>query len=130
MNLRLRHIILLSMIALLLGFIVDYFGVFLAQSKNQTKYNDSEWYEDILSKDLEDVQLPENISKVTQAYGLIKQHYIEEIDDDQLIEGAIQGMLSTLEDPYSTYMDPEEMEEFNEQIESSFEGIGAEVSMM
>ncbi|HLR81475.1 MAG TPA: S41 family peptidase [Bacillota bacterium] len=130
MNLRKRHIILLSMIALLLGFIGAYFGVSLAQSKNPTKSNDSEWYEDFLSEDSGDIQPPENISKVTQAYGLIKQHYIEEIDDDQLIEGAIQGMLSTLEDPYSTYMDPEEMEEFNEQIESSFEGIGAEVSMM
>src|SRR5690606_5389170 len=39
-------------------------------------------------------------------------------------------MLSTLEDPYSSYMDIEQMERFNEQIEASFEGIGAEVSMV
>lgn len=39
-------------------------------------------------------------------------------------------MLNTLEDPYSTYMDEEAMENFNEQIESSFQGIGAEVSMV
>src|SRR5690625_3107731 len=46
------------------------------------------------------------------------------------LEGAIHERLETLEDPYSTYMDVESMENFNEQIESSFEGIGAEVSMV
>src|SRR5699024_4094296 len=39
-------------------------------------------------------------------------------------------MLESLDDPYSTYMDVESMERFNEQIESSFEGIGTEVSMV
>src|SRR5699024_8388313 len=50
--------------------------------------------------------------------------------DKQLIEGAIQGMIGSLEDPYSSYMDVESMQQFNETIESSFEGIGAEVSMV
>ena len=39
-------------------------------------------------------------------------------------------MIATLNDPYSEYMDKETMEQFNEQLESSFEGIGAEVSMV
>src|SRR5699024_10865604 len=46
-----------------------------------------------------------------------------------IIEGAIQGMLTTLDDPYSTHMDEEAMGNFNDQIESSFEGIGTEVRM-
>src|SRR5699024_9697508 len=45
------------------------------------------------------------------------------------IEGAIEGMLESLDDPFSSYMDKEMMSEFNEQIEASFEGIGAEVSL-
>src|SRR5699024_6610925 len=61
---------------------------------------------------------------------LINQHYDEEVDSDKLLEGAIQGMLETLDDPYSSYMNEEAMERFNEQIESSFQGIGAEVSMV
>lgn len=60
---------------------------------------------------------------------LIQNNYIEEIDDSTLIEGAIQGMLETLDDPYSTYMDEEMVKQFEEQIESSFQGIGAEVGM-
>src|SRR5690625_6511696 len=70
------------------------------------------------------------MTKVTQAYNLIQEHYVEDVDEKELLEGAIQGMLETLDDPYSAYMDVESMENFNEQIESSFEGIGAEVSMV
>lgn len=70
------------------------------------------------------------LSKVMQAYSVIEDNYLEDVDKDTLIEGAVQGMLETLDDPYSVYMDPETVQEFNEQIESSFEGIGAEVSMV
>ncbi|MBO8157617.1 MAG: peptidoglycan-binding protein [Bacillaceae bacterium] len=71
-----------------------------------------------------------SLSKVMQAYSIIKNNYVEEVDEKELIEGAIQGMLETLEDPYSVYMDKETVEQFNDAIESSFEGIGAEVSMV
>src|SRR5699024_2892354 len=60
---------------------------------------------------------------------IIKENYIEDVDDEELTEGAIKGMLETLDDPYSSYMSGEEMEDFNEEISSSFQGIGAEVSM-
>src|SRR5699024_3216869 len=80
--------------------------------------------------DDQEIETPESMSKVVQAYGLIKQHSLKDVAEDDLIAGAIQGMLETLDDPYSTYMDVETMERFNEQIESSFEGIGAEVSMV
>ncbi|THE12447.1 PDZ domain-containing protein [Bacillus timonensis] len=72
----------------------------------------------------------ENLSKIGQAYNMILSSYVEKVDEKQLIEGAIQGMVSTLNDPYSAYMDEETAAQFNESLESSFEGIGAEVSMM
>jgi carboxyl-terminal processing protease len=70
------------------------------------------------------------LKKVEQAYELIKKRYVEKVDDDKLIQGAIQGMISTLNDPYSVYMDEETSEQFTESLDSSFEGIGAEVSMI
>lgn len=66
---------------------------------------------------------------VDQVYEMIEDNYVEDADDNELLEGAIQGMLESLDDPYSSYMDAEAMERFDEQIESSFQGIGAEVSM-
>ncbi|MCC3356994.1 S41 family peptidase [Bacillus sp. REN16] len=71
-----------------------------------------------------------SLAKISQAYEMILTNYVEKVDEKQLIEGAIQGMVSTLEDPYSAYMDEETAAQFNESLESSFEGIGAEVSMM
>ena len=69
-----------------------------------------------------------NLEKVSQAYQLIKDRYVENVAEEELIEGAIQGMLSKLEDPYSVYMNKETANQFNQTLESSFEGIGAEVS--
>lgn len=71
-----------------------------------------------------------NFDKVKQAYELISANYVEEVEGKELIEGAIQGMISTLNDPYSVYMDKETAEQFSRSLESSFEGIGAEVSMV
>ncbi|MDY0408905.1 S41 family peptidase [Virgibacillus soli] len=130
MKLKKQHIILLLLGALFLGFIGSYVGVNLATSLNQTSSQNDELKEskDPITK--QNVETPKDMQKVAQAYSLIKQHFVEKVDDKQLIEGAIQGMLTSLEDPYSSYMDEEMMEQFNEQIESSFEGIGAEVSMV
>ncbi|MEH7384172.1 S41 family peptidase [Bacillus sp. JJ1521] len=71
-----------------------------------------------------------DLTKISQAYNMILSSYVEKVDEKKLIEGAIQGMVSTLDDPYSAYMDEETAAKFNESLESSFEGIGAEVSMM
>lgn len=128
MNLKKQHIVLLLLAALLLGGAGAYIGVTLAQSDSTTEQEKKN-----LAKgtgDEEEIELPEHMSKVVQAYGLIQKHSLNDVEENDLIEGAIQGMLDTLDDPYSTYMDRETMERFNEQIESSFEGIGAEVSMV
>nr|WP_263324856.1 S41 family peptidase [Neobacillus sp. Marseille-Q6967] len=73
---------------------------------------------------------PDNLKKVNQAYDLILSRYVEKVESDKLIEGAIQGMLSVLDDPYSVYMNKETAQQFSQTLESSFEGIGAEVGMM
>ncbi|KKI89219.1 peptidase S41 [Bacillus sp. SA1-12] len=71
----------------------------------------------------------EGFDKFKQALELISTKYVEEVDEKELLEGAIQGMLSTLDDPYSVYMDKETAQQFSQSLDSSFEGIGAEVGM-
>ncbi|WP_430790994.1 S41 family peptidase [Virgibacillus flavescens] len=131
MNLKKQHISLVLIAALILGFGGAYVGVQVAQSdlSQQTKELVTG---DSSEKETPEVtgETPENMDKVVQAYSLIKENYLKDVKDQQLIEGAVQGMLDTLEDPYSTYMDVETMKSFNDTIESSFEGIGAEVSMV
>jgi carboxyl-terminal processing protease len=71
----------------------------------------------------------DDLEKVEQAYELILSRYVEKVEQEKLVEGAIQGMLSVLKDPYSVYMDKETSQQFTQTLESSFEGIGAEVGM-
>jgi carboxyl-terminal processing protease len=65
--------------------------------------------------------------KLKSTYTILQEGYYKEIDSDKLVEGAIKGMVESLEDPYSVYMDVEEAKSFDENISSSFEGIGAEI---
>ena len=55
--------------------------------------------------------------------------YVEEPDATKLIEGAINGMVSSLDDPYTQFLNPEELKGFTESIDSEFTGIGAEVEI-
>ncbi len=65
--------------------------------------------------------------KLYSTYETIKKDYYTDIDDEKLVNGAIEGMITGLDDPYSTYMNQKEAKSFNESISSSFEGIGAEI---
>lgn len=124
MKLNKKQIVILLVAVLLLGFAGGYLGVNLADSSDSSSLSNA------TTPKGNDGDVPEDMEKVSQAYDLISDNFVEEVDQDELIEGAIQGMLTTLDDPYSSYMNVEAMQEFDEQIESSFEGIGAEVSMV
>lgn len=63
-----------------------------------------------------------------EAYDALKDKYYEDVEEDQLIHGAINGLFDSLGDPYSDYMDKEEATSFNDSLSSSFQGIGAEIS--
>lgn len=71
----------------------------------------------------------EQFSKLIEAYDLIQNGYIETVGNEQLIDGAIEGMVATLEDPNSIYMDAEMAEDFSERLDTSFEGIGAQITV-
>ncbi|HZG70139.1 MAG TPA: S41 family peptidase [Chondromyces sp.] len=75
-------------------------------------------------------KLPDELHKVQTAYDLISAKYVEKVDREKLVEGAIEGMLSSLDDPYSVYMDAETVNQFNDTLDSSFEGIGAEITVI
>ncbi|QHE63167.1 PDZ domain-containing protein [Rossellomorea vietnamensis] len=75
-------------------------------------------------------ELNDKLHKVEVAYDLISDKFFQDVDKGQLVEGAIQGMLKTLDDPYSVYMNAETASQFNDALDSSFEGIGAEVTIM
>ncbi|MGN1387618.1 MAG: S41 family peptidase [Bacillus sp. (in: firmicutes)] len=70
----------------------------------------------------------EEFALLYEAYDILQKKYYKDIDEEALVEGAINGMVDALDDPYSDYMNEEEASSFNEVISSSFEGIGAEIT--
>ncbi len=58
----------------------------------------------------------------------VKREYIEKIDDAQLLEGALNGVLSSL-DPYSAYLDPAKYENIKKQTQGHYGGLGIEMIM-
>lgn len=68
-----------------------------------------------------------SLSKVDEVYSILRQDYFTPLDHEKAVEGAINGMVKALEDPYSTYMTPTETSDFMESVQGKFEGIGAEI---
>ena len=71
----------------------------------------------------------QNIGKLLQVAAIIKTQYLEDVPTEQLMGGAVRGMVNSLNDPYSVYMDEEEFQEFRQHIEGSIGGIGIFVSV-
>ncbi|MFC1615760.1 S41 family peptidase [Patescibacteria group bacterium] len=90
-----------------------------------------------------DVTIIKNIAEVSDdeheidlslywlVWDLLSEKYVDEenIDTSAMIYGSIKGLVSSLDDPYTVFMNPEESEEFNDSLEGTLEGIGAELTI-
>lgn len=68
-----------------------------------------------------------SMQKIQAVYETIEGNYYKSVSAKKVTNGAIKGMISSLDDPFSEYMDKTEASSLNDQISSSFSGIGAEV---
>ncbi len=66
--------------------------------------------------------------KLIAVYQLIKQNYVEPVKDDELLKGAIDGMLSSL-DPHSSYLDGASLQRLETMIDGNYSGLGLSVVM-
>lgn len=67
--------------------------------------------------------------KLNEVLLRIENFYFEEVEREELVEGALHGMVESLGDPYSAYMDIEELENRQIQLGDTYSGIGVEVIM-
>ncbi len=61
-------------------------------------------------------------------YQIVKANYVEQVDDDKLINGAIEGMLTSL-DPHSNYLEGASLQRLETMIDGSYSGLGLSVIM-
>lgn len=65
-----------------------------------------------------------------QAWDLVHRDFFKQpVDDEKLLQGAIRGMMSSLGDPHTSYMDPNEYRQMSDPLEGEYEGIGAIVDI-
>jgi carboxyl-terminal processing protease len=70
----------------------------------------------------------EELRTFSDVFGRIKNDYVEDVEDSELLNNAIRGMLSGL-DPHSSYLDQEQFKELQVGTTGEFGGLGIEVGM-
>ena len=68
------------------------------------------------------------MATIWKQYQYIKDNYYEEVDDKTLLNGALAGMVNALDDPFSTFIDEEDAEDFNMSLQGNYSGIGIEIT--
>ncbi|MGD2053613.1 MAG: S41 family peptidase [Gammaproteobacteria bacterium] len=97
------------------------FGIFLGISASLTG--------NVLANKEEAKGLPlDQLRNFSDIFSRIKSDYVEDVEDDVLLEHAIRGMLSGL-DPHSTYLSPDEYNELRIGTSGEFGGLGIQVGM-
>lgn len=113
-----KNFYIISFFSFLSFIVIFLFGFFIGQS---TQHNSPNLFSANGDSDLDDLFNP-----FFQAWEIVHDQYLEQpVNDVDLMQGSIRGMMESLEDPYSTYLDPEQFREQNTPLEGEYTGIGA-----
>lgn len=104
-----KEVIFLVLISLIVGF---FSGTIV--SKNKTI---------IYGNQIND----KNLKEFVENYQYILNNYYKEIDKEDLINSAISGMMESLDDPYSLYIDEDESNNFSITLDGSYKGLGIQI---
>lgn len=103
------EVVIIILISILFGILVGYVITCTRGVSNSTKSSSK-------------------VTEIVNTYNSIVDNYYDDIDKNKLADAAIKGMIESLDDPYSNYMDSETTSSFNESVEGSFVGIGVVVT--
>ncbi len=76
----------------------------------------------------EQEQIYRKLELFSNVLSILQENYVEEINIEEVIEGAINGLLLSL-DPHSSYLSPESFQDLQEETSGSFTGIGIEITI-
>ena len=71
----------------------------------------------------------QEVGKIEEILRFVEAKYVEDVDRDELVESAINGILQEL-DPHSNYISEKELESVNSSLEGSFDGIGVQFAII
>jgi carboxyl-terminal processing protease len=113
-------------ILLILGSFV--FGLFIGRSK--TVQQNFLTQQELISNKYSEKSEKIDFNLFWDTWDLVEKKFVHQpLDYQKMLYGAIAGMVASLGDPYTAFMNPEMTRKFKEEIEGSFEGIGAEIGI-
>lgn len=114
--------------AVFLGLVIFIFGLWTGEARTRNTVSDSQLTKNSISqlffgKDKIDVTL------FNQVWDLLQQNYFKSSNmvDKDLFYGAVAGMVNAAKDPYTIFLTPEVTNDFTQELNGSFSGIGAEI---
>lgn len=111
-NTKLKNTIKIVILCLVISLASFYAGT----SVNKTKA--------IVSAKENNIEKYEQLKPLINVMNLIEKKYVGEVETNKLVNGAISGMVQSLKDPYSVFMEPDEFKDFIIAVDGSFEGVG------
>lgn len=101
------------------------------------KIEKSEIIKEDTSKNNDNIETPiksdfsedQYLKKFLDSWNLIKKKFVGQLDYNTLVESAISGMLSNLNDPYSIYMPKDSASDFSDNLDGQFEGVGMQIKI-
>ena len=82
----------------------------------------------IFRQEYQGEKISDSLQELISVYNNILDTYYEDLDEQELVDAAINGMMSSLDD-YSMYMDEENAASFNETVDGSYQGIGVTITV-
>ncbi len=73
-------------------------------------------------------KLPEELRPFVETFNILAQRHLDEVAKEELIDAAIKGMVESLDDPQTSFLDSDNFEEMMMRIDGSFSGIGIEIN--
>ena len=104
-----REVIVIMLFSLGIGFIMCFGCMSLLVGKNY-------------------ISIARDLDKVVDTYYAIVDNYYGDLDKDKLVDSAVEGMISSVGDVFTSYTDATDTESFNDTIKGSYEGIGCTVA--
>ena len=76
----------------------------------------------------EELEKQQYLEVINSVYGFMLENYVDEVDPKVLYEGALRGLLGAVEDPYTVYMDEDEVRSLNDTTYGEFGGVGLSIT--
>lgn len=122
---RLAMAVIASMLLALIGGAAFYYGYRIGVKESQITLIEG------VSNFEEGKETDADFSLFWDAWKVLREKYIDSknVTDQDMVYGAISGMLASTGDPYSVFMPPKEADDFSQEISGEFGGIGAEIGI-